>query len=252
MLDLPAAVNWASKHSLPVVVDLGSGGTHDCSSFGLPKQPTVKEALQAGAAVVIVRGEGLLGGPSCGLIVGRSSLVSRFASHPMFRAAAADRLTLAALESTLELYRISGDRAPSEPTANLSERSIPLLALLATPADNLKHRCERLSPQLAASPIFRSVEILPGNAFLSGAKLSRERLPTWGLSLVAAHGTATDLLMLLASTTPAIIARHEADRVWIDLRTVAPREDQQLVLAIEQLAPGKVSVKEAATENPTT
>ncbi|WP_425616764.1 L-seryl-tRNA(Sec) selenium transferase [Anatilimnocola sp. NA78] len=255
VLDLPGVVSWANKHSLPVVVDLGIGGMIDCSAFGLTKQLTAKEALQAGAAAVIVRGDGLLGGPSCGMIVGRSSFISRLASYPLFRAVAADKLTLAALESTLELYRNSAEHPASErtaadPTANLSERAIPLLGLLATPADNLKHRCERLAPQLAASPAMRSVEILPGNAYLTGAKLSSERLPTWGLSLEAAQGTATDLLQLLASTTPAIIARQEADRVWLDLRTVAPREDQQIVLAIEQLARGKESAKETAKEVP--
>ncbi|QDU31172.1 L-seryl-tRNA(Sec) selenium transferase [Anatilimnocola aggregata] len=234
VLDVATAIGWANKRSLPVVVDLGFGGLNDCSSFGLLKQPTVKETLQAGATAVIVRGDGLLGGPSCGLIVGRSNFISRLAEHPLFPATAADKLTLAALESTLELYR-SG----TEGTANTCERSIPLLALLATSADNLKHRCERLAPQLAASPALRAVEVFPGEAFLTGAKLPRERMSTWGLSLQSAQRNASELLAALAATTPAVVARLQGDRVWLDLRCVAPREDQQIVLAVEQLSRAK-------------
>jgi L-seryl-tRNA(Ser) seleniumtransferase len=239
--DLAGAAAWANKRSLPLIVDLGYGGLEDGTALGLAKQPTVAEALQAGASAVIVQGAGLLGGPSCGLIVGRTAVVSRLAGHPLFRGVAADKLTLAALEATLQLYAVDNEAAAVSPT-----RLIPVLGLISTSLDNLKHRCERLAPQLSASPALAEVEAMPGEAFVTSAKLRRERMESWGLALRSAQGTAVELIAALASGTPAVMARQIGDRVWIDLRTVSPREDQQIVLAIEQL--GRNHRERSATE----
>lgn len=230
-ITLAEAATWASRRSLPLVVDLGIGGLHDCVSFGLEAQPTAAAALQAGATAVILRGAGLVGGPPCGLIVGKSSLVTRIAASPLARAAACDKITLAALEATLELHQSGID-----PDGISPERAIPLLGLLSTSADNLKHRAERLAPQIAASPALKSVEPRTDFAHLTAAKLAGERLTTWGLALQPAQGTATELLAALERTTPAISGTVAGDLVWLDLRAIAPREDQQLVLAIEQLS----------------
>jgi L-seryl-tRNA(Ser) seleniumtransferase len=230
-IDLAEAASWAGRRSLPLVVDLGIGGCHDCVPFGLEAQPTAAAALQAGATAVILRGDGLLGGPACGVIAGKNSLVSRVAAHPLARTTLCDTTVLAALEATLDLH-VAG----LEPNGISAERSIPLLGLLATSADNLKHRAERLAPQLAASPAFAAVEPRADFAHLTAAKLPGERLPTWGLALQPAQGTAGDLLAALANTTPAIVGVLAGDRVWLDLRAISPREDQALVLAVEQLA----------------
>jgi L-seryl-tRNA(Ser) seleniumtransferase len=237
-IELGEAATWASRRALPLIVDLGIGGCHDCVAFGLEPQPTAAAALSAGASAVILRGDGLLGGPPCAVIAGKSSLLARISSHPLARAAAGDKYLLAALEATLELHQATAD-----PNGISAERSIPLLGLLATSADNLKHRAERLAPQLAASPAFSSVEPRTDFAYLTAAKLPAERLPTWGLALqpgtpgkLAAQGTAADLLAALGNTTPAIVGSLAGDRVWLDLRAISPREDQQLVLAVEQLA----------------
>jgi L-seryl-tRNA(Ser) seleniumtransferase len=230
-VDLAEAAAWANRRSLPVIVELGIGGLHDGASFGLEPQPTAAAALQAGASAVILRGDGLLGGPACGVIAGKSSLISRIASHPLARVAGCDKVILTALEATLELHE-----AGLDPNGVSAERSIPLLGLLATSADNLKHRAERLAPQLAASAAFAAVEPRSDFAHLTAAKLPGEKLPTWGLALQPAQGTAADLLAALAKTSPAIVGVLAGDRVWLDLRAISPREDQALVLAIEQLA----------------
>ncbi len=229
-LELVQVATWASRRALPLIVELGLGGLHDCASFGLEQQLTATAALQAGATAVIFRGDGLLGGPACGVIAGKSAILSPIASSPLFRAAASDKLTLAALEATLELYQAASSQSPTT-----IERSIPLLSLLATSPDNLKHRCERLAPQLAALPALAAVEARAGDAHLTAAKLASQRLPSWGLALQSAQGSAAELLVALSNTTPAIIARVEGNTVWLDLRAISPREDQQLVLAVEQL-----------------
>ncbi|WP_254507907.1 hypothetical protein [Anatilimnocola floriformis] len=222
---------WAQRHSVSLIVDLGSGGLNDGAAFGIAAQPTAAAAIQAGATAVIVRGDGLLGGPGCAIIAGKSSLISKLLADPLARTANTDKATLAALEATLELYRPAAD-----PASNHIERSIPLLGLLAASADNLKHRCERLSPQLAASPALAAVEPRADFAWLTAAKLDSQKLPTWGLTLQPAQGTAADLLAALSNTTPAVIGSLAGDRVWIDLRAISPREDQQLVNAVNQLA----------------
>ncbi len=230
-LELSQVVTWANRSSLPVVVDLGIGGLHDCTSFGLESQPTAAAAIAAGASVVIMRGDGLLGGPSCAVIAGKQSFISQLAAHPLVRAAGCDRATLAALEATLELYQPNAEQNVSS-----LERAIPLLGLLATSPDNLKHRSERLMPQLAASPALAAVESRTDFAYLTAAKLSSQRLPTWGVALQPANGSAADLLAALSNTTPAVIGTLAGDRVWLDLRAISPREDQQLVAAVNQLA----------------
>lgn len=238
-LELSQVVGWANRTSLPVVVDLGIGGLHDCTSFGLEAQPTAAAALSAGAAAVILRGDGLLGGPACAVIAGKHSIISQLAAHPLVRTATCDKATLAALEATLELYQpgIPGKEAGSDNSASSVERSIPLLSLLATSADNLKHRSERLLPQIAAAPALANVESRTDFAYLTSAKLPGQRLPTWGLALQPAQGSAADLLVTLSNATPAVIGTLAGDRVWLDLRAISPREDQQLVQAITQLAP---------------
>lgn len=128
-------------------------------------------------------GDGLLGGPSCAVIAGKSTLVAQLAAHPLMRTTTCDKSITAALEATLELYQTAAEQQPSS-----IERAIPLLGLLATSADNLKHRCERLAPQLAASPAFAAVEPLTGLAHLTAAKLGSERLDTWGLASATRPG----------------------------------------------------------------
>jgi L-seryl-tRNA(Ser) seleniumtransferase len=229
-LELSQVVGWANRTSVPTVVDLGIGGLNDCTAFGLEAQPTAAAALAAGAALVILRGDGLLGGPPCAVIAGKQSMISQLAAHPLVRAAGCDKATLAALEATLELYQPAAEQNSSS-----IERAIPLLGLLATSEDNLKHRSERLTPQLATSPALAGVESRTDSAYLTAAKLSSQRLPTWGVALQPAIGTAADLLVALSNTTPAVIGTLAGDRVWLDLRAISPREDQQLVTAVTQL-----------------
>jgi L-seryl-tRNA(Ser) seleniumtransferase len=221
---------WARSHNLQLVVELGHGGLNDGTNYALPTQPTIAAAVQSAAAIVIARGDALLGGPNCGLIAGRSSYLKQLTANPLYATVRCDRLTLAALEATLELYQAAAAQPPSQ-----LERAIPLWGLLGATPDNLKHRCERLAPQLRASTLLAEVEPQTGLASLTGSKLASQQLPTWVLSLKPAQGTAADLLATLAAGTPAVIGRLANDRVCLDLRAVAPREDQQLVLAVEQL-----------------
>lgn len=207
---------------IPLIEDLGSGALVDLNRYGLPGQPVVSESLRAGADLVLLCGDKLVGGPQCGIIVGRQALIDQLQKHPLRRALGVSKLTLAALAATLRLYE----------STDLAERSIPLLSLLGTPLENLRHRAARLAPQIAATGV-ATVEIRDGHTYLRGIPLAHESLPTVSLSLTPASGTADNLAAALREGTPAVVGRVQDGQLCLDLRSVQPRDDVKLVLALE-------------------
>ncbi|MCA9161640.1 MAG: hypothetical protein KDA62_01625, partial [Planctomycetales bacterium] len=136
-----------------------------------------------------------------------------------------DKLTLAALSSTLALY---------DEAATLDQR-LPILSLLATPQDNLRLRAERLAPQLAATGEIASAEAISGSARVFETSQAGQSIPTWCIALQAKHGDASHLRARLRDAVPSILGRVEGDRVLLDLRTVFPRHDVEIVDALERL-----------------
>ncbi len=214
------------QRQLPVLHDVGSGAFLNLARFGMADEPQVRVSIQTGADLVLCSGDKLLGGPQCGIVVGRRRLIQPLLQHPLMRAFRVDKLTLAALHATLGLLR-SPERA---------EQEIPILSLISTSLENLRHRAERLAPQLAACDAVSEAQATPGEAHLGGGSTPEMPLPTWCIALAPAQMRLDQFARRLRIGSPAVFGRVQHDRIWLDLRTVFPRQDTELVRAVKQLS----------------
>ncbi|MFO1079914.1 MAG: L-seryl-tRNA(Sec) selenium transferase [Reyranellaceae bacterium] len=202
-------VPLARAKGLPVIEDLGSGTLVDLETWGLPHEPTAREAIEAGVDLVTFSGDKLLGGPQAGLIVGRKDLVEACARHPLKRAIRLDKIRLAALEATLRLY--------ADPT-RLAER-LPTIRSLARPAAEIRAVAERLQPAVAAALAGRAeVAIEPVRGQIGSGALPVDLLPSFALVLRAPH--VDRLADALRALPVPVIGRIREDALCLDLRTL--------------------------------
>jgi L-seryl-tRNA(Ser) seleniumtransferase len=205
----------AHDAQLPLVEDLGSGSLVESFAW----EPSVQASVAAGADLVCFSGDKLLGGPQAGIIVGRQTLIDQLQRHPLMRALRVDKLTLAALEATLIEYR-----------AGRAEQTIPVLRMIQTSAEDIEARAQALASTLHGGGW--TVALVSGASTIGGGSAPGVELPTVLLA-VERQGISPDgLERLLRTLDPPVIARIEADRVVLDLRTVPPEEDEALLNAL--------------------
>jgi L-seryl-tRNA(Ser) seleniumtransferase len=210
-----------------MVEDLGSGVLVDLSRFGLVDEPVVRDVLQEGVDLVTFSGDKLLGGPQCGVIAGRATLVGKLRSHPIVRAMRIDKLSLAALEATLRLYK-----APNNPL----ER-VPVLRALAESLAIVKARAERLALSIASVPGLR-VEVVESTAFAGGGALPQQGLQSFAVALKTPSLSAEAMASRARTGDQAILGRIHDDRFCLDVRTVQDSEIPDIARAIQRaLAP---------------
>jgi L-seryl-tRNA(Ser) seleniumtransferase len=211
---------------LPVVNDLGSGCLVDLGAFGLEKEPTVQEAVKTGADVVTFSGDKLLGGPQAGIIVGKKAALDLIKTNPLTRALRIDKLTLAALESTLLLY-FDQERAMKE---------IPTLRMLTLDKATLDRRGARLVKRLRPALCDKArVALGEDVSEVGGGALPLQELPTVVVSIRPVGISVNVLAERLRNAEPAIVSRISRDEVLLDMRTVSEEEIPLLAAGVEKV-----------------
>lgn len=216
----------ARAHDLGLYEDAGSGALLDLAPHGLSGEPAIPESIRAGADIVTFSGDKLLGASQAGLIVGRHALVNACRTHPLRRALRADKLSLAALEATLDSYRRG---------AALAE--VPTLAALAATHEEISRRARSFVRRARKMPGGNelSFEIVEGHSAVGGGSAPTTHPPTALVALAHARLTASALDAKLRTARPPVITRIVADRIVLDLRTVVSAEEPELLAALAAL-----------------
>lgn len=200
-------VALAREFEVPYIHDVGSGLLVDLSPFGLSGEPRVQEAVAAGPTLVLFSGDKLLGGPQAGCLVGAAVATARCRRNPFARAMRADKLTLAALEATLECYR--------EPARALKE--IPILRMLTLAPEELARLADLLAGYIPAE--FQPV-VIESTSAVGGGAFPSATLPTFVVALEPGDLGAEGLALRLRLGDPAVIARIQDGRLLLDPRTL--------------------------------
>lgn len=218
-------VEIGRAHGLPVAVDAGSGTLIDLKRFGIDGETTIQQYLKDGADVVTFSGDKLLGGPQAGLIAGSQALIDRMKKHPLLRAFRIDKLTLAALEATLRLYR-DEDQALAE---------IPTLRMLTMEQSAITAQAKRMMRKLKPLlPPSCKLSICEGTSSPGGGTFPLIQLPTRLIEVQIDNLAAHKLEELLRQTRPAVIGRVQRDRFMLDVRTISEKEIPLIAEALNQ------------------
>ena len=218
-------VRIGQEAGIPTMVDAGSGCLIDLARFGICGEATVQQHLQAGADIVTFSGDKLLGGPQAGLIAGRRDLVEKMKRHQLLRALRIDKLTLAALEATLRLYR--------DERVALAE--IPTLRMLTMPPDALASQARRMLRRLRALlPQQFTLTLQDGFSSPGGGSYPLLQLPSRLIEVTVDGLPPNRLEELLRNTTPPVVGRLQKDRFLLDVRTLHDNEIPLLAAALCQ------------------
>ena len=215
-------VALARRRGVPLMEDLGSGALVDLQNFAVSGEPGVLDSLSAGVDVVTYSGDKLLGGPQAGLISGRAELVARMRANSLFRALRVDKLTYAALESTLLAY------------VKRDHDAIPALRMMRLTKEEIGRRAESIASDVRSSRL--EVEVIDGESVIGGGAAPSSVLPTRLLALHCAGLSADELAARLRTSDPPVIARVEEGRVLLDLRTVFADQDRMIVGALGRIS----------------
>jgi L-seryl-tRNA(Ser) seleniumtransferase len=215
-------VALARDRELTLIAALGASPLTDSANTICPMQTSARATLATGVDLVVLRGDGLVGGPACGIVLGNREVIRRITEHAVFAAWRLDPLRAAALVATLECY---------ENTERGAE-ALPVWQFLTTPLENLRNRAERIAPQLSQLSGVASSVAIETRSPISAAMASDGGCSSYGIALAAADGKIDDLNKRLKSLPLPVVGRVEGDRLILDLRTVLPRQDRQLVESI--------------------
>lgn len=216
----------ARELGIPFYIDAGSGCLLDLEQYGITGESTIQSYLKQGADLVSFSGDKLLGGPQAGIIVGRKYLIDRLKKHQLLRALRIDKLTLAALQETLLLYR-----DPQKLTT-----VVPVLRMLTISLADLEQKARRMLRSLRKIlPEQIELRLQDGNSAPGGGSLPLIQLPTKLIELNICGITTARLEALLRNTSPPVVGRIRNDRFLLDVRTICETETTLLAGALRQV-----------------
>ena len=212
-------VALARQHNLPIIDDLGSGCLTSLAPFGLD-EPDVTSSLQANSDLLLFSGDKLLGGPQAGILLGTEEWIERLRKHPMARAIRIGKLTLGALEATLENH-----------LAGNAFDTIPALNMLSIPAGDVKERCQRVARDL--NDVDLDITVVSSKAEVGGGSLADQPIASFAVR-ISGHRPDDLLNWLRSENETPILGRIEDGAILLDLRSVLPEFDDAIVDAIKQ------------------
>jgi L-seryl-tRNA(Ser) seleniumtransferase len=215
-------VELGKKRGLPVIDDIGSGALLDFARFGFKDEPVAPNSIAAGVDLVLFSGDKLLGGPQAGILAGRKDIIQRIEKDPLMRALRLDKMTLAALETTLRIY-LNEERALQE---------VPGLRMLGVSLDQLRQRAETLAVRLRQVGGIAKVKVSEDVAFVGGGSLPDQAMNTWVVEIEAQGLSDEELAYRLRTGTPAVIGRLRDGKLVLDVRTVFSHQEDGLIEAV--------------------
>ncbi len=221
--ELADLTGLAQNHGLPLLYDQGSGALLDSSRFGLAPEPTVQDALAAGADIVVFSGDKLLGGPQAGILCGRKELIARCRAHPLSRALRPDKLCLAALAATLSHYLVGE-----------AEKAVPVWRMIAMSHSEIQELAQGWAARLQEANV--PATIVDGVSTVGGGAVPGSTLATSLLAIE--HPQVEALAAGLRRQKPAVVARIQEGKLLVDPRTVTAEQVEPLLEALCRLAAG--------------
>jgi L-seryl-tRNA(Ser) seleniumtransferase len=221
-VELEELAALARRAEVPLVYDLGGGVLEDLATWNLPAEPVVRDELSRGADLVTFSGDKILGGPQAGIIAGKRALVEAIRTHPLMRALRCDKLTYAALEGTLQLYRLRPDVLPDE---------LPVLGMLVEPSEAILARARALAAAIETVGDWQ-VEVVESRAQAGSGALPLEELSSYAVALTPRRGSVDGLAQELRAAEVAVVGRIERERLLLDVRTIAAGEVDEVVSAL--------------------
>ncbi len=216
-------VDLGQKYGIPVMEDLGSGCLIDLSRYGVKQEPTVQNSIEKGVDIVTFSGDKMLGGPQCGIILGKKGIVSALKANQLARALRIDKLTLIALQETLLLYR----------DEEAATKLIPTLHMICRSYRSVCKKAQKLFSLIGKiDPTNFAVSLTDGFSQVGGGALPLESIKSRLLCLSPNQLSASRIVDILRSCDPPIIARLEKNHVLLDIRTIG---DQELAIVAEAI-----------------
>lgn len=204
----------ADRHDLPIIDDLGSGVFIDLRRYGLEYEPTILDSLAQGSDIVTFSGDKLLGGPQCGVIVGKAKYISMMNKNNLLRALRVDKMTISALAMTLSLYL---DKE------NL-EKNVPVLSMLSQEPEQLKDKAQRLLDMTAGKSLRADIRVEVSKSQVGGGSLPAQYMDSYSVAVNPSEMSVNELEQKMRLTEPHIVGRIANETYYLDVRSIFEEE----------------------------